>query len=151
MTSRNDLRALAMALIQQGWDPLEAAIEATKQLSDQDAAYQEMMRSETRDPTGLYSEGGTTMGGIFGAEPVQLTDHDSSARRRGVETRAQMSGVEQTMLMRQMMQMQAAQAETNRALMEATAKLKLLEAGRSREGEDDSWDHPERGRRKRTR
>ena len=63
-----------------------------------------------------------------------------------------MSGVEQTMLMRQMMQMQAAQAETNRALMEATAKLKQLEAGRaSPPDEDDPWSHPERGRRKRAR
>lgn len=163
MSNRDVVRNIARRLIAQGWDPVDAALEATRLANsdeaqaaqaEQDEAYRQMMASETRDPTGLFSEGGLSAGGIFGEGVVALGDHDSSARRRGIETRAQMAGVEQTLVMRQLLSMQQTQAQTQRLLFEqqralqaAQDKLRLLESSSS--PAEDPWSHPERGRRKR--
>lgn len=171
MSQMDDLiRSLTMQYMSKGLDPFQAAVMAAKHVasnrSDSETAYREMIAAEERDPTGLFSEGGMSAGGIFGEGPVALSDHDSGARARGVQTRAQMVGVEQTAMlsqilsMQQQMQQQALLMQRQQALLEE-AQRRLLGSSsggkrssseeRSSPDEDDPWEHPERSKRKRHR
>jgi len=162
MSSDAEIREAALRLIAGGMDPFRAAVEAARQVTQQQgeqaAAYRSMVESEERDPTGLYSHGGMSAGGIFGEGVVALPDHDTAARSRGVQTRAQMAGVEQSAMMMQMlsiqqqMQQQALLMQRQRDMLAAAQeRVRLLEQSVSKESHDDPWEHPEKARRKRRR
>ena len=170
LPSSEELEKLVFQLISRGLPPQQAVDMATKALFqplvqravEEGVAYRQMVEQEERDPTGLYSEGGLSAGGIFGEGAVTLPDHDAAARRRGVETRSQMAGAMDRMAMARLMEQQqqllaAHQAAVQQLAVQAASQKLLAQAAAAaaarefEEEESDPWKHPEKGRRKRNR
>lgn len=161
MSDQSKMREIVRRLIGKGMAPEDAAVEAAGILAlaggggeSPEAAYQRYLQSEEADPTGAYSEGGLTAGGIFGTGTVDFTDHDASSRRRNIESRSAMAGAAASVAtaralaeQNEMARLKLEQEQLRLQLAEQNRRIAQLTSGSS-----GAWDDPgPRGKRRRHR